>query len=132
MEQQLINIKHCKDYALRFAQDKRKGWNPQRVSKQFLEDINIKVMRTIQHAIAHHPTIGKTIKEVTKMVRKVKSFKKKSLIKKGFVELESGDETLVLPIKTLSVTDERDIYIDMEIEIPYEDVIPMRKKRPTL
>jgi len=60
----LINISHCKNFALRYAKDNRKGWDPNQVSKQFLDDLNTKLRITIQSAIAHHPSIGKTIKYV--------------------------------------------------------------------
>lgn len=64
--------------------------------------------------------------------RKIKSFKKKSLIRRGFVELGGGEDTFEVPIKTLSVTDERDIYIDMEIAIPYKDSIPTEEEKSFL
>ena len=59
----LINYSHCKDFALRFAQANRKGWDANCVSKKFLDDLNTKVRLLIQHAVSHHPTRGKTIKE---------------------------------------------------------------------
>jgi len=40
----------------------RLGWLPERVSKQFLDDLNTKVRNTITSAVTHHPTKGKTIK----------------------------------------------------------------------
>lgn len=59
----LINRKHCKDFALRIAKDMRTGWMPNRVSdKEFLQDLNTKVRNLITSAVAHHPTKGKTIK----------------------------------------------------------------------
>jgi len=58
----LINRKHCKDFALRIAGDMRLGWLPERVSKQFLDDLNTKVRNAITSAVTHHPTKGKTIK----------------------------------------------------------------------
>ncbi|HIJ70639.1 MAG TPA: hypothetical protein HPP87_04660 [Planctomycetes bacterium] len=58
----LINRKHCKDFALRWAAENRKGWQADRVSAQFLDDLNAKVRNAICSAIAHHPTVGKTIK----------------------------------------------------------------------
>jgi len=62
MSNSLINSAACKEFALRWAQENRKGWNPQRVSRQFLDDLNAKMRMTIQGAIAHHPSNGKTIK----------------------------------------------------------------------
>jgi hypothetical protein len=58
----LINVSHCKDFALRWAQENRRGWQPERISKQFLDDVNTMVRINIQKAIMRHPTIGKTIK----------------------------------------------------------------------
>ena len=60
----LINKKHCKDMALRFAQENRRGWLPNRVSKQFLDDLNTKVRLLVTGAILKHPTLGKTIKHL--------------------------------------------------------------------
>ena len=60
----LINRKHCKELALRFANDTRTGWLPKRVSKSFLDDLNTKVRNLITHAVAHHATKGKTIKDL--------------------------------------------------------------------
>lgn len=62
MNGDLINRKHCKDMALRFAQENRLGWMPNRVSKQFLDDLNAHVRNRITSAIMHHPSLGKTIK----------------------------------------------------------------------
>jgi hypothetical protein len=62
MNGDLINRKHCKDMALRFAQENRRGWMPKRVSKQFLDDLNAHVRIKITSAIMHHPSLGKTIK----------------------------------------------------------------------
>lgn len=61
----LINRAQCKKFALRWAQENRKGWEPQRVSKQFLDDLDTKVRLTIQSAIARHRSMGKTIKDLT-------------------------------------------------------------------
>ncbi|MHC4890747.1 MAG: hypothetical protein ACYTEO_14935 [Planctomycetota bacterium] len=58
----LINRKHCKKTALRMCQDMRLGWKADRVSKQFLDDINTKVRLMIQSAVKKHPSVGKTIK----------------------------------------------------------------------
>lgn len=61
---QYINRKHCKDFALKFAQENRTGWMPERVSRQFLDDLDIKVRQLMASAIAHHPSVGKTIKHL--------------------------------------------------------------------
>ncbi|HUV67044.1 MAG TPA: hypothetical protein VMW24_24365 [Sedimentisphaerales bacterium] len=60
-----INRAQCKKFALRWAQEHRKGWDPERVSKQFLDDLDTKVRLTIQSAIARHRSMGKTIKDLT-------------------------------------------------------------------
>ena len=58
----LINKKHVKDFAVKFAQRNRTGWVPDRVSKKFLDDVNAMVRYRIETAILKHPTLGKTIK----------------------------------------------------------------------
>jgi len=60
----LINRAQCKKFALRWAQENRRGWDPERVSKQFLDDLDTKVRLTIQSAIARHRSMGKTIKDL--------------------------------------------------------------------
>jgi len=60
----LINRAQCKKFALRFAQDNRKGWVPKQVSRQFLDDLNTKVRLLIQGAVQHHCSTGKTIKHL--------------------------------------------------------------------
>lgn len=60
----LINKKHCKEFVLQYAQDRRTGWKPERVSKKFLDDLNIKVRMLITGAVRKHPTKGKTVKEL--------------------------------------------------------------------
>ncbi len=59
-----INRAQCKKFALRWAQENRKGWAPNRVSKTFLDDLDTKVRNVIQSAIAHHPSVGQTIKDL--------------------------------------------------------------------
>jgi hypothetical protein len=59
----LINVAACKAFALAWAKDRRPGWAPTRVSKQFTDDLETKVRLAIQSAITHHPSIGKTIKD---------------------------------------------------------------------
>ena len=58
----LINRKHCKETALRMAEDMRLGWKTTRVSKQFLDDLNTMVRNRIANAIKRHPSVGETIK----------------------------------------------------------------------
>lgn len=62
MNGDLINKAHCKAFAKRFAQENRRGWKPERVSKQFMDDLNTMVRNKITGAILHHPSVGKTIK----------------------------------------------------------------------
>jgi len=57
-----INITNCKKLALGFAKENRKGCSFNRVSQQFLDDIDTMVRNKITSAVMHHPTIGKTIK----------------------------------------------------------------------
>jgi hypothetical protein len=59
----LLNKAQCKKFALRWAKESRTGWKPDRVSKQFIDDIETKVRLLIQSAIKRHPTVGKTIKD---------------------------------------------------------------------
>jgi predicted AAA+ superfamily ATPase len=61
----LINRAQCKKFALRWAQENRKGWSANRVSKQFLDDLETKVRITIQSAIKRHPSVGQTIKDLS-------------------------------------------------------------------
>jgi len=58
----LLNKKACKELALRFAKDNRKGCDFNRVSKQFLDDLECLVRNRITGAVMRHPTLGKTIK----------------------------------------------------------------------
>jgi len=60
----LINRTECRKFALRWAQEHRKGWTTNRVSKQFLDDLDAKVRIMIQTAIKRHPTVGQTIKDL--------------------------------------------------------------------
>ncbi len=61
----LLNKAQCKKFALRWAKECRMGWNPERVSKQFIDDLEIKVRLAIQSAVKRHPTVGKTIKDLS-------------------------------------------------------------------
>lgn len=60
----LINRKACKELALEVAKDSRKGWHAERVSKEFLDNINYKVKNIITSAVFKHATVGKTIKDI--------------------------------------------------------------------
>jgi hypothetical protein len=61
----LINRTECRKFALRWARDHRKGWTTNRVSKQFLDDLEAKVRIMIQSAIKRHPSVGQTIKDLS-------------------------------------------------------------------
>lgn len=62
--QNLINRKQCKELALRYAMDNRKGWDAKRVSKTFLDDLEAKVRLLITGAVMRHRTVGKTITDL--------------------------------------------------------------------
>lgn len=63
MSNNLINRAACKEFTIRWAFDHRTGWQPTRVSKQFLDDLNTKVLLLIQSAVQHHRSVGKTVKD---------------------------------------------------------------------
>ncbi|MBN1805693.1 MAG: hypothetical protein JW837_10610 [Sedimentisphaerales bacterium] len=60
----MINLKHCRKMALRIATDKRKGWAPQRVSKEYLDKLDAKVRAIIIKSVMSHRSVGKTIKDL--------------------------------------------------------------------
>lgn len=62
IEGSLLNRKQCKAFALRWAQEKRPGWVPTRISKQYLDDLEAKMRLWMQESIKRHPSCGKTIK----------------------------------------------------------------------
>ncbi len=62
--QSLINSKEVKTYILRYAKDKRRGWDCRRVSAKALNVINAKLMVMIQKAVMSHPTKGKTFIDI--------------------------------------------------------------------
>jgi len=59
-----INRAQCRKFALIWAKENRRGWDPNRVSKQFLDDLDAKVRLTIQKAIKRHRSVGTTIKDL--------------------------------------------------------------------
>ncbi|MCK5617064.1 hypothetical protein KAR91_85165 [Candidatus Pacearchaeota archaeon] len=64
MSDSYINKKACRDLALRWGRDNRKGWMPERVSdKHFLDELNTKVRMMIIQAVRSHRSVGKTIKD---------------------------------------------------------------------
>lgn len=63
MSDSLLNKKACRELALRWAKDNRKGWNAERVSKAFLDDVETKVRMLIVKAVNSHRSVGKTIKD---------------------------------------------------------------------
>ena len=63
MSESLLNKKACRELALRWGRDKRKGWRPERVGKQFLDDLEACVRLRITRAVDRHRSVGKTIKD---------------------------------------------------------------------
>ena len=63
-EEYMINMKHCRDMALRIARDRRKGWSPNRVSKEYLDKLDAKVRAIIIKSVMSHRSVGKTIKDL--------------------------------------------------------------------
>ncbi|MHC4104765.1 MAG: hypothetical protein ACYSR9_07495 [Planctomycetota bacterium] len=63
-EEYMINMKHCRDMALRIARDRRTGWSPKRVSKEYLDKLDAKVRAMIIRSVMSHRSVGKTIKDL--------------------------------------------------------------------
>lgn len=63
MSENLLNRKACRDLALRYARDNRKGCSFERVSKDFLDDVETRVRMLIVKAVKSHRSVGKTIKD---------------------------------------------------------------------
>jgi hypothetical protein len=61
MSDSLINKRACRDFAIRWGQEHRRGWKPTRCSKQFLDDLEAKVRLLVQKAVDSHRTVGTTI-----------------------------------------------------------------------
>ncbi len=59
----LLNKKACRELALRWGKDKRKGWAPTRVSASFVDDVEARVRLLITKAVDRHRSVGKTIKD---------------------------------------------------------------------
>ena len=64
MSTSLINKSACRNFAIRWGQENRRGWKPTRCSGQFLDDLEAKLRLTIQKAVSNHPTIGTTIRDL--------------------------------------------------------------------
>ena len=64
MSGNLINRKACKELALRWAKDNRKGCSFSRVSGQFLDDLETKVRLLITSAVTKHRSVGKMITDL--------------------------------------------------------------------
>jgi len=60
----LINRTNCKKLALQYAKDTRTGWQPTRVSKAFLDDLETKVQLLITGAVSKHRSVGKTLTDL--------------------------------------------------------------------
>jgi hypothetical protein len=63
-EEYMINMKHCRDMALRVARDKRTGWAPHRVSREYLDKLDAKVRAIIFKSVMSHRSVGKTIRDL--------------------------------------------------------------------
>ncbi len=63
MSESLLNKKACRDLALRWGKDKRLGWQPTRVGKSFIDDLEAKVRLLITKAVERHRSVGVTIKD---------------------------------------------------------------------
>lgn len=61
MANDLINRKACKEFAVRWGQERRPGWMPTRVSQKYLDDLNSKLRLLMQNSINKHRSVGKTI-----------------------------------------------------------------------
>ena len=59
----VLNKSECKKVALRYGK-LRTGWLPTRVSGEFLDDLETKVLEFIRKAVASHRSVGKTIKDI--------------------------------------------------------------------
>jgi len=64
MSENLINRSACKQFILRWANDHRRGWQPSRVSKQYLDDLENKVRLLIQDSVNKHRSVGKTVRDL--------------------------------------------------------------------
>ena len=64
MSNSLINRKACKELALRWAKDNRKGCGFSQVSGAFLDDLETKVRLLITSAVTKHRSVGKTITDL--------------------------------------------------------------------
>ena len=63
MSNRLINRTACKKFTIQWAHDHRIGWQPTRVSKEFLDNLESKVRLMIQGAVQHHRSAGKTVQD---------------------------------------------------------------------
>lgn len=63
MADSLLNKKACRDLALRWGQERRLGWQPTRVSKAFIDDLECRVRLMITRAVDKHRSVGTTIKD---------------------------------------------------------------------
>jgi len=58
----LLNKSEVRKLALRCGAG-RTGWLPNRVSKEFIEDVETKVRMLVMRAVKNHRSVGKTIKD---------------------------------------------------------------------
>ncbi len=65
MNECLINRAACKRLALRWAESHRLGWDPTRVSRQFLDDLESRLRLIVQKSVDRHRSVGKTIQDLS-------------------------------------------------------------------
>lgn len=58
----LLNRSEVRKLALRCG-ERRLGWLPNRVSKEFIDDVEARLRLLVMRAVASHPSVGKTIKD---------------------------------------------------------------------
>ena len=56
----LLNRKAIKEYILKVCEQKRKGWECTRVSKQAIDEIDAFLKYKISESVHRHPSVGKT------------------------------------------------------------------------
>lgn len=60
----LLNKAHVKHYAKLRGPELRNGWTFNRVSGEFVSQLNYKVQRIIDQAIKSHRSVGKTLTDI--------------------------------------------------------------------
>lgn len=60
----MINMENCGDMALYIAGDRRTGWSPNQISKEYLDKLDAKVRAIIITSVMSHKSVGKTLKDL--------------------------------------------------------------------